>query len=131
MSCANLSLSSERRRTKLRHLIILIILVALLLTGCQQAASPTAPDRVETLSPVPQTTRAITQPEPSAAVIATENSAPVETTTAQQLAGCTMISPRPTPGPTQLSIFPPPGAQDWVYGAEAAQVTLIEYSDFQ
>lgn len=44
---------------------------------------------------------------------------------------CTVISIMPTPGPTQVSIFPPPGEGDWVRGEENAALTIIEYSDFQ
>ena len=45
--------------------------------------------------------------------------------------GCTVVSPRPTAGPTQQSLFPPVSADDWVKGPDSAQVTFIEYSDFQ
>jgi hypothetical protein len=46
-------------------------------------------------------------------------------------AGCTVISPNPTPGPTEESIFPSVSDQDWVIGPPDASVTLIEYGDFQ
>lgn len=46
-------------------------------------------------------------------------------------AGCTVVSPRPTPGPTEQSIFPPVGDLDWVIGPQEASITLVEYSDFQ
>jgi hypothetical protein len=45
--------------------------------------------------------------------------------------GCTMISVMPTPGPTEQSLFPPVLDADWVRGSESADVTIIEYSDFQ
>jgi len=45
--------------------------------------------------------------------------------------GCTVVARRPTPGPTQESIFPPVGSEDWVRGPDTARVTIIEYSDFQ
>ena len=45
--------------------------------------------------------------------------------------GCTVVSPRPTAGPTQQSLFPPVGVDDWAKGPDTAQVTFIEYSDFQ
>jgi hypothetical protein len=44
---------------------------------------------------------------------------------------CNVVSPRPTPGPTQESLFPSPGEDDWIKGPESAKVTIIEYSDFQ
>lgn len=45
--------------------------------------------------------------------------------------GCTVISPMPTPGPTQRSLFPPVSDADWVRGPDTASITIIEYSDFQ
>jgi cyclophilin family peptidyl-prolyl cis-trans isomerase/protein-disulfide isomerase len=55
------------------------------------------------------------------------------TVTAGQISppGCTVVSPKPTPGPTQESLFPPVSKQDWVQGPSSAAVTLIEYGDFQ
>lgn len=70
---------------------------------------PTKPPAIQTDSP--------TLPDPTQA--ASDLLVPV---------GCTVISPRPTPGPTQQS---PVGESDWVKGPETAAVTLIEYSDFQ
>jgi len=46
-------------------------------------------------------------------------------------AGCTVVTKKPTPGPTAESIFPPVGDADWVKGPANARVTIIEYSDFQ
>ena len=45
--------------------------------------------------------------------------------------GCTVISPRPTAGPTEQSVFPPVTEKDWSTGPKDAAITLIEYSDFQ
>jgi hypothetical protein len=44
---------------------------------------------------------------------------------------CTVITQKPTPGPTPESIFPPITSSDWVKGPANAKVTIIEYSDFQ
>jgi hypothetical protein len=49
----------------------------------------------------------------------------------ERLAGCTAESPRPTPGPTEQSVFPFAGPSDWVQGPETAAITVFEYSDFQ
>ena len=45
--------------------------------------------------------------------------------------GCTVQSPRPTPGPTEVSLFPPVTGADWVRGPEEAPVTILAYSDFE
>lgn len=45
--------------------------------------------------------------------------------------GCTVISRKPTPGPTEESIYPPITESDHVKGPDNAKVTIIEYSDFQ
>ena len=45
--------------------------------------------------------------------------------------GCTVVSRKPTPGPTEQSLLPPPGEKDWVVGPADAALTITEYSDFQ
>ena len=44
---------------------------------------------------------------------------------------CTVVSRQPTPGPTEQSLVPLVGDQDWTQGPDDAQVTFIEYGDFQ
>ena len=45
---------------------------------------------------------------------------------------CQVVSMNPTQGPTEASMFPPPGEDDWVHGSNPnARLTIIEYSDFQ
>ena len=45
--------------------------------------------------------------------------------------GCTVVTQKPTPGPTAESAFPPVSDTDWTKGPSTARVTIIEYSDFQ
>jgi cyclophilin family peptidyl-prolyl cis-trans isomerase/protein-disulfide isomerase len=47
------------------------------------------------------------------------------------LPGCTVISPLPTPGPTEASRFAPVSDADWILGPSDAVITLLEYCDFQ
>jgi len=44
---------------------------------------------------------------------------------------CQVVSVSPTPGPTEVSLFPPVQEDDWVMGGENATLTITEYSDFQ
>ncbi|RPI33700.1 MAG: hypothetical protein EHM70_05185 [Chloroflexota bacterium] len=88
----------------------LLIVLALVLSACKAKplASPT---------PVPPT----------------RTPAPVNTLapTASGPASCTVVSLLPTPGPTERSLFPPVSDDDWLHGSEDADITVIEYSDFQ
>jgi hypothetical protein len=99
--------------------ILLLACLGLLLAGCQgyttQALTPTLTPLVAVQTMVP--------------VLPTN--LPTQVEMAAVAPGCTVISPKPTPGPTQTSLFPPPAAGDWVTGPVSATVTLTEYSDFQ
>lgn len=108
-----------------------MILLALALAACGGSAA----------------TEAEVVPSPSSVAIASQDSAsqasasqtvtPAPSTTTAQVsggavpAGCTVVSPRPTAGPTEQSLFPPISDKDWVIGPSSASVTLLEYSDFQ
>ncbi len=46
-------------------------------------------------------------------------------------ATCTVSSRLPTPGPTEISLFPGVSPSDWKLGPDGAKVVFIEYSDFQ
>ena len=78
----------------------------------QQEALPT-----ETRSPT-------STPVPATATTMLEELPPVPS-------GCTVVTRKYSPEPTQESIFPPVSSTDWIIGPETAAVTLIEYGDFQ
>jgi len=105
--------------------IFILIILAVVLAACQSSAPAQTP--VETSVAVSTATQA----KVSGAI--QETSTPTSEPTAQLTnpSGCTAISPKPTPGPTEVSLFPPVGPDDWVDGPVDASVTLIEYSDFQ
>ena len=46
-------------------------------------------------------------------------------------ANCTVVSSQPEPGPTEQSIVSAVSEADWVHGPQDAEVTIIEYGDFQ
>ncbi len=105
-----------------KYTLILLIVIALGLTACQ-GQSQTSPTAVSPTVAIPPTaTQAADAPTSTETVDQSVVGAPP---------GCTVISPPPTPGPTEQSAFPPVSEKDWMIGPEDAEITLIEYSDFQ
>jgi hypothetical protein len=100
-----------------KYILIVLILAAVMLAGCtpEVQATPTA-QATATTSSRPAPTIVLTVPTQSSLL-------PDQ--------GCTVITKKPTPGPTAESIFPPVGDTDWVKGPASAKVTITEYSDFQ
>ena len=88
------------------------LLVTIMLAGC--ASSTPAPSNEPLASPTLERNTATTGP--AAASVAP---------------GCTVISPEPSPGPTEQSVFPPVSPEDWSQGSEHAAITFVEYGDFQ
>ena len=95
--------------------IIFLVLCAIVLAGClpQSQATPTA-------SPT-----ARNRPAPTVVLAVPAGTALNPTS------GCTVITQKPTPGPTAESVFAPVSSSDWVKGPADAKVTILEYSDFQ
>jgi len=94
--------------------LVFLFVVTLLLVGCipQVQTTPTA-------------TATKTHPAPTAVL-----TVPTEATLSIA-SDCTVITRKPTPGPTAESVIPPVSDTDWVKGPASAKVTIIEYSDFQ
>jgi len=122
----------------LKRTLIVFFLLSLLLAGCQgQSATPaTEPAGQETKALVTQSDtagNASQVPAETDSPILTETQPPASTTPGEKpaVANCTVVSLEPTPGPTEESLFPPPGESDWVVGPETATMTVYEYSDFQ
>ncbi len=92
--------------------------LALALAGCGARA---------TVIPVTPTMAASPTPT-SAPVAATPGLVSLPTS---EPATCTVSSRIPTPGPTEVSLFPGVSQADWRLGPDGAKVVFIEYSDFQ
>jgi PBP1b-binding outer membrane lipoprotein LpoB len=111
---------------KLKHLA-LVALAALLLGACSSAAAPTA-----TYAPAQDQPTATDRPTVSAPT-ETPTMPPPTATEPLQVAAATQ-SPQPaadTPTPVAVSSFLDVGLDEWFRGPADAQVTIIEYSDFQ
>jgi hypothetical protein len=91
--------------------LLIILLLAIGLTGCLEAQDAPTP----TSSPIPT-------------VILDIAAASDEFSTGS---GCTVVAFRPTPGPTPASPYLPVTADEWSRGPADARFTLIQYSDFQ
>lgn len=89
----------------------MIFLAAVILSACAPRTAPTA---TVTSTEAPQ----------ALASVPTENPALPKME-------CKMVSLLPTPGPTEVSLFPPTSAADWAIGSPNAAMTITEYSDFQ
>jgi PBP1b-binding outer membrane lipoprotein LpoB len=114
----------------LRRMLVVLFVLSLFLAGCQsQTATPATGPAVQ------ETKASVTQSDPfgDASPVSPETEPPAPTTSGDEsaVANCTVVSREPTPGPTEESMFPPPGESDWVVGPETATMTIYEYSDFQ
>ncbi|MBN1537937.1 MAG: peptidylprolyl isomerase [Anaerolineales bacterium] len=100
-----------------KHVTIIIALLIGIITGCQgknPSNTGVYQDPVNMIAPVSSPT-------------ATSQASAAEAAPA----GCTVISPNPTPGPTEESMFTPVTDDDWSIGLEDATVTILEYGDYQ
>ena len=105
---------------KLRH-FSLIVLAAFLLGACAKSSEPTA-----TQAPSPTAQRPTATDAP---VAPTATNAPTAAPTLPPPTAA--IEPSPAPTVTPLASFLDVRPDDWVRGPASAQVTIVEYSDFQ
>jgi hypothetical protein len=104
----------------MRKLWLLIgALAGLALLACEACAGAPTP-----IPLLPTSTRAPT----STPMAAAPTQVPLPTS---EPAICTLSSHAPTPGPTEVSLFPGVSQADWKQGPDGAKVVFIEYSDFQ
>jgi cyclophilin family peptidyl-prolyl cis-trans isomerase/protein-disulfide isomerase len=100
-----------------KQTFFIFVLLIIALTGCQ-GNSPSGPGIYQN----PETSFEPTQTSPSNPTSQPTDSIP---------AGCTVISPDPTPGPTEESMFAPITEKDRSIGPADATVTILEYGDYQ
>lgn len=125
-------------------LVLLLLAASLVLTACQAGEEQTAAVQTAATEEVQASPTAIQEPTQVEAPTETpgQGSEPetVEQPTdtlievpalGEPMPGCTVVSFNPTPEPTLQALFPPPGDGDWIKGSDTAEVTVIEYSDFQ
>jgi len=97
--------------------LLFLVLLAVSLAGCKpQEGTASIPYSTATTEARPAPTVVLTVPTQSAFL---------------PDSGCTVVTKKPTPGPTAESIYPPVSDTDHVKGPANAKVTMIEYSDFQ
>ena len=108
------------------RLIAIWLLAVVLLSACSQTTvAPTAAkDELQTATRAAAPAPTATSTEPAAPTQTQKKASAVEMQ-------CRVVSSVPTPEPSELSKFPPPGADDWTLGKESAAMTVIEYSDYQ
>lgn len=111
-----------------KSFLIVIFSLALLLTACSGADSST-PTQAPQTDAVDQTADT-SQPDDA-------NPPPTPTDLQEVSLGsgeamtCNVVGLLPPPDPTQQALFPLASDEDWIKGADSAQVTVVEYSDFQ
>ena len=98
-----------------KFILLYMLVVALMVAGClqQTQANPTS------------TATTIAHPAPTTVVTVPAQAALFPES------GCTVVTQKPTEGPTPTSIYPTVTDTDWVKGPASASVTIVEYSDFQ
>ncbi len=103
---------------------LFILVFAILLVACQPTSTPT----IELTSPGTGSTPR-TQTQSTATGVSPEETLPDVEHTAETSPGCTVVTRRGQPTP--VSAFRVIDDLDHLLGDRQAQITVIEYSDFQ
>ena len=114
-----------------KRIWLFILLAAVLLPACKSANQPTtaAPATTEKAMAATSLPTRIAVSLPTAADTATVEPTVASTMETDPGPGCTLISY--LPDDPSGSLYPPVTEKDWVQGPATAQVTVIEYGDFQ
>ncbi len=108
----------------MKKIVTLLLILVVFLVACQSApASPTEAEPAQIGEDAPSTELPpLPEVSPTPATEQTGNLGE---------ANCTVVSSQPEPGPTEQSIVPAVSEADWVHGPGDAEITIIEYGDFQ
>ena len=107
-----------------KYTLFFIFALVLLLSACSGNETSTQPQE-----PLDDTGDASVGSSPSVPATATVNQT-ILTGDGETMA-CNVVSLLPPLDPTQQALFPEVSDQDWIEGFDGAQVTIVEYSDFQ
>jgi len=115
----------------LKRIWMFILLAALLLSACKGANQPTTvtPAIIEKTLAATSLPTQVEQSLPTATVTSIVEPTVASTMEIDPGPGCTLISY--LPDDPSGSLYPPVTEKDWVQGPATAQVTVIEYGDFQ
>ena len=108
----------------IKKIVTLLLISVVFLVACQSApASPTEADPAQIGEDAPSTELPpLPEVSPTPATEQTGNPGG---------ANCTVVSSQSEPGLTEQSLVPAVSEADWVHGPQDAEVTIIEYGDFQ
>jgi len=108
--------------------LILIFTLALLLAACSggDSSTPTQAPQSDAADPAVDTS----QPDDTSPTASPTEVQEVGSGSGDALA-CSVVGLLPPLDPAQQSLFPAPSDEEWIKGVDGAQVTIVEYSDFQ
>lgn len=108
----------------IKKIVTLLLILVVFLVACQSApASPTEAEPAQIGEDAPSTELPpLPEVSPTPATEQTGNLGG---------ANCTVVSSQPESEPTEQSIVSAVSEADWVHGPQDAEVTIIEYGDFQ
>lgn len=114
----------DLKNLMMKKIVTLLLMLVVFLVACQSApASPTEAEPAQIGENAPSTELPpLPEVSPTPATEQTGNPGG---------ANCTVVSSQPEPGPTEQSIVSAVSEADWVHGPEDAEITIIEYGDFQ
>ncbi len=113
-----------------KRIFMALLPLVILLTSCA-GKTPAATNAPAATGSSPTASATVAAKPTNTLSLATATSQPATTSPVAKEPGCTVVSPQPTPGPTQESLFPSKTSYDFSRGSEDASVTIIVYSDFQ